>query len=125
MTKAYYQTPSPLGKPILDIFEIDYQEDCIHTIWHLERHRNWDFNMLNAVKYLWRAGQKDPDPRSDLSKAIEYLTWAIESFENKTAKDRREGLKVMIVKSLIFTNNLSLAIDACNSAIKEYTETLK
>lgn len=81
MTHSYYQFPSPIGKPILDLFldESDYKEDCIHTIWFLERKGSGSFNQYSAIKYIWRLGQKDPDYRSDLNKAIEYLTWDVES----------------------------------------------
>lgn len=78
MSKSYYQKPSVLGKPILDLFlnEDEYKEDCIRTIWYLETDRKWGFNMLNVIKYLWRLGQKDPDPVADIDKAIQYLLWA-------------------------------------------------
>lgn len=122
MTKPYYQTPSPIGAKILstlEILEYEYKEDCIHTIWHLESDRKWNFNLLNAVKYLWRAGQKDPDPRQDLTKAVEYLEWEKTRLENVLAHE----------KSYIYTRigndlklKLQLAIDVCNFTIEEYTK---
>lgn len=33
----------------------------------------FNFNLGNALKYLWRAGLKTKDPRRDLQKAIWYL----------------------------------------------------
>lgn len=74
--KDYYKTLSPIGKPILDLLvpESCYREDCKHTIWYLEE-KGAKFNTLNAIKYLWRLGQKDPDYREDLRKTIQYLEW--------------------------------------------------
>ena len=76
---TYYQAPSSAGKEILDLFlkPDDYKEDCIHTIWHLERNKGFSFNMLNAVKYLWRLGKKD-DSIKELEKAIDYLGWELD-----------------------------------------------
>jgi hypothetical protein len=39
--------------------------------------RHMNFNLGNAVKYIWRAGQKG-DPVQDLRKAIFYLQDEIE-----------------------------------------------
>lgn len=33
----------------------------------------FNFNLGNAIKYIWRAGLKDPDPITDLRKAIWYI----------------------------------------------------
>jgi hypothetical protein len=39
--------------------------------------RHMNFNLGNAIKYIWRAGQKG-DPIQDLQKAIFYLQDEIE-----------------------------------------------
>lgn len=39
--------------------------------WDIVRHMN--FNLGNAVKYIWRAGLKTNDPIQDLEKAVAYL----------------------------------------------------
>jgi len=39
--------------------------------------RHMNFNLGNAMKYIWRAGQKG-DPTQDLQKAIFYLQDEIE-----------------------------------------------
>jgi hypothetical protein len=39
--------------------------------------RHMNFNLGNAIKYIWRAGQKG-DPIQDLEKAIFYLRDEIE-----------------------------------------------
>lgn len=52
---------------------------CIEIV----RHRN--FNIGNAIKYLWRAGLKDADTHiQDLQKAIWYITDEIKRLENET-----------------------------------------
>lgn len=111
MTKLYYQIPSPLGKPILDLLEIEYQTNCIGTIWNLEKYRGWSFNLLNAVKYLWRLGQKDPDYRSDLKKAIEYLEW--ELLDCSRGCDNYTYLQQQI----------EIAIDECKALLESYENT--
>ena len=54
--------------------------ECIE----ITRHRN--FNIGNAIKYLWRAGIKDADISAkhieDLKKAIFYITREIENIED-------------------------------------------
>ena len=57
--------------------------ECIQ----ITRHRN--FNIGNAIKYLWRAGLKQSDGRDaktkqieDLRKAIFYINDEIERLEN-------------------------------------------
>lgn len=119
MAKPYYQTPSSIGRQILNIFEIEYKEDCIHTIWHLEDHRKWNFNLLNAVKYLWRAGQKDPDPRQDLAKAVEYLEWEKTRLNNVRTYGKSDSYARFISN---LKSRIQLAIDACNLAIEEYSK---
>lgn len=41
--------------------------ECIEITEHL------NFNIGNAIKYLWRAGLKNPNPRKDLEKARWYV----------------------------------------------------
>lgn len=41
--------------------------ECIEIVRHM------NFNLGNAVKYIWRAGLKSKDPIEDLKKAIFYL----------------------------------------------------
>lgn len=40
--------------------------ECIDVV------ENFNFNVGNAIKYLWRAGEKTEDPREDLEKALWY-----------------------------------------------------
>ena len=46
--------------------------ECITVTEHM------NFNVGNAVKYLWRAGIKSPDPIQDLEKARWYIAREIE-----------------------------------------------
>lgn len=41
--------------------------ECIDIVEH------FPFNLGNAIKYLWRAGLKNPDPAEDLRKAAWYI----------------------------------------------------
>lgn len=52
--------------------------ECIDVV----RHRN--FNVGNAIKYLWRSGLKNSEPQTqDLEKAIWYLKDEIERLNNE------------------------------------------
>jgi hypothetical protein len=46
--------------------------ECITVVEH------YGFNVGNAIKYLWRTGQKSPDPLEDLRKAAWYVNREIE-----------------------------------------------
>lgn len=50
--------------------------ECIQ----ITRHMN--FNLGNAIKYIWRAGEKD-DPLIDLEKAKWYINDEIERLKNQ------------------------------------------
>lgn len=58
--------------------------ECIDIVRHL------NFDLGNAIKYIWRAGQKDPETEiEDLKKAAWYLADEIEQLEKERAE--REG----------------------------------
>jgi hypothetical protein len=46
--------------------------ECIAVVEH------YNFNIGNAMKYLWRAGLKSPDAVEDLKKAAWYVNREIE-----------------------------------------------
>ena len=73
--------------------ESEYKETCIRTIWHLEAQGKGSFNQYNAIKGLWRLGQKTEDLKEDVEKIIEYLEWEIDYLE-KTLKE----LKLQYIK---------------------------
>lgn len=51
--------------------------ECIDVVEHM------NFNRGNAVKYIWRAGAKDPSEEiQDLCKAIWYLKREVERIEH-------------------------------------------
>jgi len=55
--------------------------ECIDIV----RHRN--YNIGNAIKYLWRAGLKNEDKHvEDLKKAVFYITDEINRIEGKLNK---------------------------------------
>lgn len=51
-----------------------HYQDVVPGIEAIEVTRHFSFNLGNAIKYIWRAGHKDPDKfEEDLRKAIFYL----------------------------------------------------
>jgi dUTP pyrophosphatase len=74
----YYSSVSPIGKPILDLLEIQYSNSCIETLSWLSYEGDASFTLLTGIKYLWRLGQKTKDMSSDLVKAIDYFQWSLE-----------------------------------------------
>ncbi len=52
--------------------------ECIDIVEH------FNFNVGNAVKYIWRAGLKNPDAVTDLEKARWYI-------DREIARLRKEG----------------------------------
>lgn len=46
---------------------------------------HFNFNIGNAVKYLWRAGLKSGDPIKDLKKAAWYVEREIERLREQSA----------------------------------------
>jgi flavin-dependent thymidylate synthase len=77
----YYQTVSPIGRPIIELLGVEIVSTCIETIRRLEASdRQMDsFNFISAIKYLWRLGLKTPEVRNDLDKAIKYLKWELDN----------------------------------------------
>ncbi|OJU54549.1 MAG: hypothetical protein BGN93_03515 [Acinetobacter sp. 39-4] len=60
--------------------------ECIE----ITRHRN--FNIGNAMKYLWRAGLKDGNSNiQDLEKAVWYINDEIKRLESITKRDSSDG----------------------------------
>jgi hypothetical protein len=118
-TKDYYQSPSPIGKPILDMFldDTEYKEDCIQTIWSLEE-RGIKFNMLNVIKYLWRLGVKNPDYRNDLEKVIVYIEWEIAAVK-KNIDDLRNDIETPKLP-VSTVNKARIAIAMAESIIESY-----
>ena len=78
MVNPYYQRPSKLGQPLLDLMGIDTSEDCITTIEACEVLYGYDFCHCSIVKYLWRLGNKD-SVRKDCDKILDYIDRAIHS----------------------------------------------
>lgn len=51
--------------------------ECIEIVWHM------NFNRGNAIKYIWRAGEKDAEREiEDLEKALFYIKDEIERLKN-------------------------------------------
>lgn len=103
---TYYSTISLIGKPILDIFDIDYKESCIETIQAMQYYKGWNFNLCSAIKYLWRIGQKTKDIRADLVKTIDYLQWAID--DDLNVLDFSEVSEDLVRKAIKECNQLLL-----------------
>lgn len=75
--------------------------ECLTVVRHM------GFNLGNAVKYIWRAGLKSPDPVQDLEKAVFYLQDEIKRLREPAEKKAFETLRAMDdslrVKGLTFT----------------------
>jgi hypothetical protein len=61
--------------------------ECIQIIEH------FNFNIGAAVKHLWRAGIKTPDPIEDLRKAIWYVQKEIDRIETENKKLELRNLR--------------------------------
>ena len=59
--------------------------NCRHTIEAIQVTEQMNFNLGNAVKYVWRAGKKG-DKLEDLKKAAWYLNREIERLETELAE---------------------------------------
>lgn len=59
--------------------------ECIKVTEHM------NFCLGNAVKYIWRAGLKSPNPIQDLRKAEWYVRREIERLETERLVGRREA----------------------------------
>jgi hypothetical protein len=53
--------------------------------------RHFNFNLGNAIKYIWRCNHKHDDPIVDLKKAISYLQYEIEDVEKKAKGSKDEN----------------------------------
>ena len=53
--------------------------------------RHESFTRGNAIKYLMRAGRKDPDPRTDLKKARRYIDFELEDLERLVDRPETRG----------------------------------
>ncbi|GEM_PF-2103878 len=53
--------------------------------------RHESFTRGNAIKYLLRAGRKDPDPRTDLRKARRYIDFELEDLERLVDRPETRG----------------------------------
>ena len=56
--------------------------ECIDIV------RWFNFNIGNAMKYIWRGGLKTSDPREDYRKAIWYLKDEIARIEKELSGER-------------------------------------
>jgi hypothetical protein len=92
----YYHFPSDLGLPVIKLFITNPAGECRQTIYLMERKFGWGFNLSSALKYLWRVGVKSADTQSDLTKAIQYLTWELESPIRPLSVDTRTTIETAI-----------------------------
>jgi len=52
----------------------------------------FNFFMGNAIKYIWRAGRKDPEATvDDIRKAMQNLKFEIDRLERKENRERTRG----------------------------------
>lgn len=67
--------------------------ECIDVV------ENFDFNVGNAIKYLWRAGLKH-DALEDLQKAAWYCNREIERITKETARQHSKDVANSITNSV-------------------------
>ena len=97
MIEPYYQQPSEIGLPIIKLFIQIPTGECRWTIYVMERkYDNWGWNLSNVIKYLWRLGIKTEDIQPDLTKAIQYLKWELESPRRPLSFDTKETIEMAI-----------------------------
>jgi hypothetical protein len=73
--------------------------ECIEVTEHM------GFCLGNAVKYLWRAGQKDPERTiEDLEKAVWYVRREIARLEREASRQTQEHVdeRLLAAASLVF-----------------------
>lgn len=83
---------TPSNMPLTGVFHSDpvnhpshYTSGKIEVIDFIEDQK-LDFHLANALKYICRAGKKDPDKtQEDLEKAVWYINRYITNVLNKTA----------------------------------------
>ena len=79
MKVSYYQTPSPIGEPIIKLLGVSIEEDCITSIEFAEVLNGFNFGECQIVRYLWRLGVKTEDIKPDCLKILDYIDRAIEN----------------------------------------------
>lgn len=104
MNNPYYQLPSPVGFPIIRLFDINLKEDCITTIEYLEDY-GWRFNLTSVLKYLWRLGVKTEDIKSDCEKIIDYLDRELVSKREVVDRKILIMVKTEVTKLLVLDLN--------------------
>ena len=60
--------------------------ECIDVVEHM------NFNLGNAVKYIWRAGHKSDDAKTDLRKALWYLERELKRLESAEPPQKGSSL---------------------------------
>lgn len=121
----YYQQASPTAQNLLRKIGVPndiLNAPCMEIINQMEDYGGWNFNMLNIVKYVYRAGQKTADPAPDLLKAKSYigmqlrrrysdLSWLPERVFLWWSKRDRQICNLILV-----AGEIDRVIDSCRSA---------
>lgn len=93
----------------------------------IEKVRQMNFNVGNAVKYLWRNGLKDGNSNiQDLKKAIWYLNDEISRINSKEEVKKINSLDVAKHRNFLIGKALSLIWDKSdrNTLTKNYNEAI-
>lgn len=105
----HYKSVSPIGKPVLEIFIQDesiFELECIEAIELLAVQELNSYVFLNAIKYLWRCGQKG-SLVEDLEKALWCLRRLQKTFPSVFLPDSfQEKLECAIATIEIMLRNL-------------------
>jgi hypothetical protein len=110
----HYQSASPIGLPILRALNLGdeiLKLECIEAIETLESDARWPFSKLNAIKYLWRVGQKG-NSVEDLRKAAWYFQRYL---DRDQAPNIRIAMRVHSAIVMIDAQILKLELNQVNS----------
>lgn len=84
LTPATYTAPPDPDPPTADLVDHPaHYTSHPSGIEPIQITRHESFCRGNAIKYLLRAGRKDPDPRTDLLKARRYIDFELEDLQQR------------------------------------------
>lgn len=111
----YYKRCGIIGRQIISDF-LPYEMFDTECLVPIEGLKN-DFDLGNALKYLWRCGVKHDDFRPDLTKALFYLT----RYAQRPTEERSSLVKALEWLEVVkppFKKNVLGMIQRINQALE-------
>jgi len=90
--------------------------ECIEITEHMT------FNLGNAVKYIWRAGVKDPDVLTDLQKAKWYIDREILRLAKEKIDEHKESVARAKARSQVVPESPRRDDQAGDSTVSNWTK---